>query len=324
MGSLSGLPTLHRLFLVLVGLIVIGLAAPPARAEFPQPQGRVNDFAAVLDEGSKTELTTIIREAEAASSAEIAVVTVASLDGMSVEEYSSKLFEAWGIGKKGIDNGVLILVAPKDRAMRIEVGYGLEAVLPDSLAGTIIRSEFTPAFKAGDYSTGILKGVSRVAAIVRENQPVKPEEQRTIETTRTNQIDELVVHLVLTLFLIVPVVFASEIIGYTIRGKSCLVQVLVAGFLGVPLLLVLLVAIPWVLGPLAVLMIVHGYRPIKAVSFVLKAFGSVLPRMERSTPVGDSSSSGDWSTSGGDSGSSGGGSDFGGGSSGGGGASGRW
>jgi uncharacterized protein len=325
---------LPRFLLPIVGLVVISLAAlpAPARAEFPQPQGRVNDFAAVLDEGAKTELASIIREAEAAGSTEIAVVTVPSLDGMTVEEYAQKLFAAWGIGKKGVDNGVLVLVAPKDRTMRIEVGYGLEPVLPDSLAGSIIRSEFTPAFKEGDYRAGILKGVSRVAGIVRENHRLTPEQRKALQaSTKPNKEEPFGEKLAgfLFLFFMFGFPFACGCWGFGsgIRIKEANAVILGLAFAGlfggVPLLVVVakgsakdILLFLLALLPVAVLTVVGGYR--KPLRFVGKSRGQ-----------GGVSSPGDWSSSSGgsDSGggsSGGGGADFGGGSSGGGGASGKW
>ncbi len=103
------------------------------------------------------------------------MATVPSLNGMSVEEYANKLFAEWGIGQKGKDNGVLVLVAPSERKIRIEVGYGLEPILPDGLAGSIIRDQFIPAFRKSDYQSGVLDGVRRVAAIVRRGQVVDRE-----------------------------------------------------------------------------------------------------------------------------------------------------
>jgi uncharacterized protein len=141
--------------LVLALLLVLPAAV---RAEFPKPTGYVNDFAALLDAGARAELEALLRETEQATTAEIAVATVTSLDGLTVEEYANQLFQAWGIGQQANDNGVLVLVAPNEREMRIEVGYGLEPVLPDGLAGEIIRTEFLPQFKSGDYSAGIRQG----------------------------------------------------------------------------------------------------------------------------------------------------------------------
>lgn len=309
---------LPRFLLPLVGLVVISLAALPAsaRAEFPQPQGRVNDFAAVLDEGAKTELASIIREAEDIGSTEIAVVTVPSLDGMTVEEYASKLFAAWGIGKKGVDNGVLVLVAPKDRTMRIEVGYGLEPVLPDSLAGSIIRSEFTPAFREGDYRAGILKGVSRVAGIVRENHRLIPGMQEapgTAEADRRGRRPAVFK----TLFLWVSVAMGAAAVGSGLRSKSLVALLWGGGFGGFPFLLArddpATYVEPRLLALLAILMVVVGYRK-----------GRVPSGGSGGSSSDDTASSGRWSSSGSDSSSSGSDSGFGGGSSGGGGTSGKW
>jgi uncharacterized membrane protein YgcG len=130
-------------------------------AAFPTPRGYVNDFANVIDAQREAQIDALVRETARMTSAEIVVVTVPTLDGMTVEDYAAKLFASWGIGKKGKDNGVLVLVAPGARATRIEVGYGLEPVLPDGLAGEIIRTSFLPRFRDNDYSTGIADGVDR-------------------------------------------------------------------------------------------------------------------------------------------------------------------
>ncbi len=126
---------------IILGALVIGLvlAATPAAQEFPAPKGKVNDFANLLKPEDRATLEEVVAEVERDTTAEIAVVTVATLGGKPVEEYANRLFSEWGIGKKGRDNGVLILIARDDREMRIEVGYGLEGVLPDGLAGAITR-----------------------------------------------------------------------------------------------------------------------------------------------------------------------------------------
>jgi uncharacterized protein len=143
----------------------------------PPSTGRpVSDFAGVLDDAAEAELTAQAEALERDTTIELAVVTVASLEGRSVEEYAERLFNTWGIGQKGKDNGVLVLVAPADRQMRIEVGYGLEGTLPDGLAGRLIREEFLPAFKAGDYSGGVRRGVAAVVARLLPGAPPLPEE----------------------------------------------------------------------------------------------------------------------------------------------------
>ena len=145
------------------------LAAQP---EFPEAAGHVNDFAGVLDDASRKELEALLVTLETDTTAEVALATVSSLEGISVEEYATRMFNTWGVGQADKDNGVLILVAPSEREMRIEVGYGLEAVMPDGLAGSIIRNEFVPSFRDGNYQTGIVAGVRRVAAIVRRGEHV--------------------------------------------------------------------------------------------------------------------------------------------------------
>ena len=122
-------------------------------AALPRPQGYVNDFAGVIDGKTRAELTRLVREVETRTSAEIAVVTVKSLDGMTVEEYAVKLFADWGIGKKARNNGVLVLVAPTERRIRIEVGYGLEPILPDARTGRIIREACLPLFRKNQYAS---------------------------------------------------------------------------------------------------------------------------------------------------------------------------
>jgi uncharacterized protein len=98
--------------------------------------------------------------------AEIAVVTVLDLGDESIETYAVKLFEEWGIGKKGVDNGLLLLVAPKEREVKIEVGYGMESVVTDLLANQVIQKVIIPEFKEGNYSRGIQGGVDSLIAII--------------------------------------------------------------------------------------------------------------------------------------------------------------
>lgn len=163
--------------LALLCLPVVAAAAPG----FPQPHGKVNDFAGVLAPADREALATQLDELERDTSAETAVVIVRSLEGRGLEEYASGLFAEWGIGKKGKDNGVLVLVAVADRAMRIEVGYGLEGILPDGLTGSVIRELFLPRFREGDYRRGILEGTSRVAEIIRRNETLSPEQRAALD-----------------------------------------------------------------------------------------------------------------------------------------------
>jgi len=127
-----------------------------------QPQGYINDFAGILKQDEKVGLETKLDAFTKATGNEISVVTVKSLGDDTVENFAVELFKEWGIGKKGQDNGVLVLIALDDREMRIEVGYGLEGSLTDSQSGGIIRNVMTPAFRANDFFGGIDGAVNQI------------------------------------------------------------------------------------------------------------------------------------------------------------------
>jgi uncharacterized protein len=150
------------------------LCVPAARAEQVKnlkPQGYVNDFAGVLSAQAKENLTELCAEVDQKAKAQIAIVTVSSLEGESVEQFSFDLATAWGIGPKQKDRGVLILLAPNDHRDRIEVGYGLEPILPDGKVGGFER-EAVPFLRQNDYSGAILLITQRVASVIAEDQKV--------------------------------------------------------------------------------------------------------------------------------------------------------
>ena len=143
-----------------------------AGASFPKPAGYVNDFAGIVKPETKNIIHGLAYELQQKSGAQLAVVTVKSLDGTSVEDYAWKLFEKWGIGAKGKDTGVLLLVAPNERKLRIETGYGFEGALPDGLAGEIIRKDILPYFKKGDMDKGVLRGAVVILSIMAKEMNV--------------------------------------------------------------------------------------------------------------------------------------------------------
>ena len=128
------------------------------------PQGFVSDFAKIIDNDDALELK--LESYENQTGNEIAVATIQSIGEVSIEEYAVTIFEKWGIGKEDKDNGILLLVALEEKKIRIEVGYGLEGVVPDSVAGSIIRNEITPSFSDGNYSEGIERGVDALIASI--------------------------------------------------------------------------------------------------------------------------------------------------------------
>jgi len=137
-----------------------------------RPSGFVNDYAGVFMPQQKQLLERQLQELEQKTGAEVTVVTLDTLDGGEIDDFANRLFAAWGIGKKGKDNGVLLLAAIKDRKGRIEVGYGLEGVIPDGLAGRIMRNEMFPDFKTGNYAAGMTKGAQTVARLIAKDEGV--------------------------------------------------------------------------------------------------------------------------------------------------------
>lgn len=162
--------------------LVLGLAAA-ARAErvddIPNPRARdrtwVSDATGRLRPETVQQINQLVDALERETTAEIAVVVIRSLDGESIEDVAVRLFRAWGIGKKGQDNGLLLLWAADDRRVRIEVGYGLEGVLPDAKAGAILDSRVLPHFRTGDFDAGVLDGVRTLAAVVRSEPVALPQ-----------------------------------------------------------------------------------------------------------------------------------------------------
>ncbi|MHC1718582.1 MAG: YgcG family protein [Acidaminococcaceae bacterium] len=124
----------------------------------------VQDYANLLSAETKSTINAVSKDLENKTKAQIVVVTVPSLDGQPIEDYSLELLRAWGIGDKEKNNGVLLLVALKDRQSRIEVGYGLEGALPDGLTGRIQDQAMIPYFSSGNYDKGIMQGYANGAA----------------------------------------------------------------------------------------------------------------------------------------------------------------
>jgi len=148
-------------FLITVFLAFWALAAGPANAVTypPAPTSPVFDQANILPPADEAALDAKLREYSARTGRSIVVATVNSLEGEPIEMYAVKLFEKWGIGGKESDQGLLLLVAPNERKVRIEVGYGLHQYVTDALSGRIIRGEIAPRFQAGDMAGGIIAGV---------------------------------------------------------------------------------------------------------------------------------------------------------------------
>jgi len=143
-----------------------------AANKWPAPQGYVNDLANVISADQSQTLEAFLTEVEQKTGAQIAVVTTPSVEGADIDGAAVDLFKTWGIGKKGKDDGILILASIQDHRVRIEVGYGLEAVITDGQSGSIIRQYMTPYFKQGDYGQGLTQGAAAVAQLIAAGEGV--------------------------------------------------------------------------------------------------------------------------------------------------------
>jgi uncharacterized protein len=148
----------------LILILLVALLAPATAADVPYLSGRVVDDAEILKPVTREALTETLKAHEQRTGHQIAVLTVPTIGSETIEEYATRVFGTWKLGQKGKDNGVLMVVVPKDRKMRIEVGYGLEGTLTDVAASRIIRNLMTPQFKAGNFDKGVADGVAAVVA----------------------------------------------------------------------------------------------------------------------------------------------------------------
>jgi uncharacterized protein len=132
----------------------------------PPLTGRVVDQANIISADARGSIETKLADLEAKSTIQLVVATVKSLEGQEIEPYANQLFRTWALGQKDKNNGVLLLVAPNERRVRIEVGYGLEGTLTDALSKIIITNAITPRFKDGDFSGGIARGVDDIITVL--------------------------------------------------------------------------------------------------------------------------------------------------------------
>ena len=143
----------------------------------PQPKGYVSDYAGIISRNDSNVITSVARAVKEKTGAEIAVLTVNSIEPYgTIEEYSFAVASEWGIGQEGKDNGLLIVLSKGDRLVKIEVGYGLEGAVPDGKAGELLDSYMMPLLKSGDYSGGLKNGALAAASIIADEYNVKIDE----------------------------------------------------------------------------------------------------------------------------------------------------
>ncbi len=161
---------------IIFALIFLLLSQAAFALDVPELKGRINDYAEILAPNQEAELENFLKDAETRTSSQIALLTIASLEQENIEDFSLKTVETWKLGQKNKDNGALLLIALKEKKIRIEVGYGLESVLTDVKSGFIIRNVITPYFKKRDFYTGIKNGLAAIYGFASKEYQVSDQE----------------------------------------------------------------------------------------------------------------------------------------------------
>ena len=294
---MSASPTRGWLSRVVLAALLL-LVLPWAAADVPVPplKARITDLTGTLAAGQRAALEQKLADLEARKGSQIAVLVVESTRPETVEQYAVRVFERWKLGRKGVDDGVLLLVAKIDRQVHIEVGYGLEGAIPDAIAKRIIEQDIVPLFKQGNFNGGINAGTDRLGKLIEGESMPPPKRSAAPGSGWSTE----------TLF-----------IGFVILAMaSQLLHALLGRFLGAGVAGAAAAIIGYLLAGLAAAMI------IGPIAFVISLFMGATGRQGG----GWSSGGGSWSGGGWSGGGSSGGGGFsgGGGSSGGGGASGSW
>ncbi|MBN1498278.1 MAG: TPM domain-containing protein [Spirochaetes bacterium] len=303
------------------------LAVSPATALIPVPrlEGRVTDNAGILSSATREHISGLLKAHEDRTTNQVAVLTVTALEGESIEEFATRVFDSWRLGQEKKDNGVLVLIASGDRRMRIEVGYGLEGTLTDLKAGRIVDNVMTPRFKVGDFDGGVTGGVLAIINQLEDPSAVIPDEagSKAKESDSFMEGPDLsIIERILFGAFIFGIIGLFTVMGVLTPGMGWFLYVFLIPFWAMfPMIVVgtrigvILLGIYIVAFPLAKILLKRTAWYTKAAKD-LKTKGSA--NIGGFTFTSGGSSSGGWS-----SGSSGGFSG-GGGSSGGGGASGSW
>lgn len=201
-------------------LIACFMAVPAAAQSFPELTGRVVDQADLLSPAQETALTAQLEALETNSSRQLVVATVSNLEGYDIADYGYQLGRTWGIGQDGAqesetekDNGTILLVAPNERKVRIEVGYGLEGIMTDALSSMIIQNDILSHFRSGDMAGGIIAGVDRIAL-----QYTLPDEQARAfaaqaATQQREQANDGEAGLVIFWLIVMAFIFISSMFG---------------------------------------------------------------------------------------------------------------
>jgi uncharacterized protein len=183
---------MNKTFLSILLLALFSGRTVSFGTEIPYLTGRVNDNAHILSDSTRRSMSEKLKDHEIRTTNQVVVLTISSLNGESIEDYANKVFNEWKLGQKGKDNGVLVVVVPDEKQMRIEVGYGLEGIMPDLTASRIIQEIMVPEFRAGNYDIGITKGVNAILSVLYgESLPEIPAREQVSASNETSKFMDI-------------------------------------------------------------------------------------------------------------------------------------
>ena len=200
------------------------LASGPSWAEgpFPKPRGLINDYANVIPPAYESRIAAITGELLQKTGVPVVIVTMPDIGGEEYNDYANRLYEAWGIGKKGEDKGVLVFVTIKERKMRIETGYGIEGIIPDGLAGEIRDRYMLPYFKQDRFGEGLLNGTLAISGIIAKDAGVTISGQRPVRAPKKKS----------SILALLPILLIIILLIFTSRRRGLSFMMLLALLLG--------------------------------------------------------------------------------------------
>jgi uncharacterized protein len=208
-------PVLRRIRTIAAALVLLAFASLALAQTFPKLTGRVVDDAHLLSPEQAQDISNQLAQLEQDSGRQLVVVTVPDLQGYPIEDYGYRLGRTWGIGSKESNDGALLIIAPKERKVRVEVGYGLEPVLTDALSSVIIQTQILPQFRQGDMAAGIVAGTTAIVSQLRlpeDQAKANAAEAAKRPTDKQGSLAPLLIWLIIMGFLVVPL-FRRRVFG---------------------------------------------------------------------------------------------------------------
>jgi uncharacterized protein len=217
MNTSSKKPAVGSILFVLILLFLLVALPLAADEKFPEPMGPVNDFAGVIPSQYKRSMNNLAIEVMQKTGASVVVATFKSIGDSDPADFANRLYEAWGIGKEGQDKGVLILLAVRERRVRIETGYGIEGILPDGLTGEILDRYVIPYLKKGDYGRGLSNAMIAVSSLMAKDAEVSLNGEQSIGKSRIRRASPVSSLFTLIIFILILI----PLLG-TRRGRAIL------------------------------------------------------------------------------------------------------